>query len=94
MRCGDCVFFSFRHEQCRRHAPTYHFDGARFPALDVSNWCGEFKLDADLQRARDARDNPDTALEGAEIIDNAHRIRLRRSVRKQALEALNDRMYR
>lgn len=55
MACNDCVHYSFRTDECRRHAPlAYGKNGeARWPKLtlhDRYEWCGEAEGDEQLFR--------------------------------------------
>lgn len=47
-RCGTCRFFQTgdgvrRYGECRRHPPTIGPMGATWPAIEPTEWCGEYQ---------------------------------------------------
>ena len=49
MHCKTCAFFNTGESECRRYAPSPSEDGAKakWPNVAASDWCGEYKPDAD-----------------------------------------------
>ena len=64
MACDSCEFYSFRSDECRRHAPLANGrEGkARWPSLThlkQHEWCGDYKLDSELVEFRRIAAHPD-----------------------------------
>ena len=64
MPCNSCEFYSFRSDECRKHAPLANGrEGkARWPSLahhKQYEWCGDLELDRALIKYRNIAENPD-----------------------------------
>ena len=54
--CQTCAHYAEKPSECRRYAPqpTGSDNKAQWPTVSASDWCGEYKPDAEKERAASA----------------------------------------